>query len=142
MRAERNGAFVEIAPGPFAVQYTIDFPEPAIGRQTARFSGSSFENEIAPARTFGRLKDVEAMRAMGLSLGGGLHNAVVVDDDQILNPEGLRFADEFVRHKILDLMGDLWTLGRRVQGQVTAVKANHMLHMELAARIYEVCCPR
>ena len=132
MRVGDDSAYIEITPGDFSISYLIDFPEPAIGKQTYIYSGEDYEVLIAPARTFGRLKDVDAMRAMGLALGGSLENAIVVDNNMILNPEGLRYENEFIRHKILDLLGDLWLLGRPVKGSIKAVKANHRLHVELA----------
>lgn len=135
VRVGDDDVWIEALPGPFAVEYGIDFPEPAIGRQSLVYAGDDYERLIAPARTFGRLCDVDMMRAMGLSLGGGLHNAVVVDGDRILNPEGLRFPDEFVRHKVLDCLGDLWLLGRPVTARIRARKANHRLHVELVRRI-------
>lgn len=138
VRVERGESWVEIVPGGFAVTYEIDFVQQAIGRQVYTYEGRDYVRDIAPARTFGLLKDVEMMRSLGLSLGGGLHNAVVVDGRDVLNPEGLRFADEFVRHKVLDILGDLWTLGRPVTGSVRAYKANHFLHIELARKIRSV----
>ena len=132
MRVGDDDTYVEITPGDFYISYSIDFVEPAIGKQTYVYSGGDYEALIAPARTFGRLSDVNAMRAMGLALGGSLENAIVVDNDMILNPEGLRYEDEFIRHKILDLLGDLWLLGKPVKGSIKAVKANHRLHVELA----------
>ena len=140
LRVERGDSWVEIVPGAFGVSYGIDFAEQAIGRQRHTYFGRDYVREVAPARTFGLLKDVEAMRSMGLALGGGLHNAVVVDGADVLNPEGLRFADEFVRHKILDILGDLWTLGAPVAGKIQAYKANHSLHIELAGKIYALHC--
>jgi UDP-3-O-[3-hydroxymyristoyl] N-acetylglucosamine deacetylase len=135
MKVGDDNAYVEIAPGEFSIKYSIDFPEPAIGYQSYTYYGGDYDSLIAPARTFGRLRDVSAMRAMGLALGGSLENAIVVDDNAILNPEGLRYEDECVRHKILDLLGDLWLLGRPVKGSINAVKANHRLHVELAKTI-------
>jgi len=135
IRVESNKCWVEIGPGPFSVEYAIEFEEPAIGSQHITFGGMDYCTDIAPARTFGRLKDVEAMRSMGLALGGGLHNAVVVDNDRVLNPGGLRFKDEFVRHKVLDLLGDLWMVGAFLRGRIRAYKANHALHIELAKKI-------
>jgi UDP-3-O-[3-hydroxymyristoyl] N-acetylglucosamine deacetylase len=136
LRVGDDNTYVEIGPGDFSVSYSIDFTEPAIGSQTYVYSGGDYKALIAPARTFGRLKDVDAMRTMGLALGGSLENAIVVDNDIILNPEGLRFKDEFVRHKILDLLGDLWLLGRPVTGSIKAARANHRLHVELARTIW------
>lgn len=138
LRVAKGDAWIEALPGPFCIEYGIDFPEPAIGKQTFVYDGRDFEHAIAPARTFGRLGEVDMMRAMGLAQGGGLHNAVVVDGEMILNPEGLRFPDEFVRHKVLDCLGDLWLLGRPVEGRIRAYKANHGLHVELARRINAV----
>ncbi|HVN71401.1 MAG TPA: UDP-3-O-acyl-N-acetylglucosamine deacetylase [Desulfomonilia bacterium] len=132
---EEGGARIEAEPGPFSLTYEIDFPEPAIGFQRFQFDGRDYVNRIAPARTFGRLKDVEMMHAAGLALGGGLHNAVVVDHDRVINPEGLRFPDEFIRHKVLDLLGDLWTLQAPLQARIHAYKANHALHIRLAGEI-------
>jgi UDP-3-O-[3-hydroxymyristoyl] N-acetylglucosamine deacetylase len=136
MRVSHGDAWVEASPGSFCIEYGIDFPEPAIGKQAYTFSGNGFEAEIAPARTFGRLSEVDMMRSMGLALGGNLRNAVVVDGNAILNPEGLRFQDEFIRHKVLDILGDLWTIGRPVVGLLRAYKANHSLHITLAKKIY------
>lgn len=138
VRAELGGSWVEVSPGSFSVSYEIEFAEQAIGLQRMSFDGDGYIREIAPARTFGLLKDVETMRSMGLALGGGLHNAVVVDGKDVLNPEGLRFADEFVRHKILDILGDLWILGAPVMGRVRAFKANHRLHIECAKKIHKL----
>ena len=106
---------------------TIDFPHPAIGRQRIDLdvTESSFSKEIASARTFGFLKDVEAMRARGLALGGSLDNAVVLNEIGVVNPGGLRWADEFVRHKALDALGDLVTLGMPLMGHVVLYKAGH-----------------
>ena len=140
LAVKAGDSWVEITPGAFCVSYGIDFAQQAIGRQHFTYCGSDYVGEIAPARTFGLLKDVEMMRSMGLGLGGGLHNAVIVDDAEILNPEGLRFADEFIRHKILDILGDLWTLGAPVEGRVQAYKASHALHIELARKIHALYC--
>ncbi len=137
LRFGGDDSWIEAAPGEFAVHYEIDFPDKAIGRQRFEFNGAGFASEIAPARTFGRMKDVDAMRAMGLARGGGLHNAVVVDGGAVLNPEGLRFADEFVRHKVLDLLGDLWTLQTQVVADIRACRANHSLHALLARALFE-----
>ncbi|HPJ94222.1 MAG TPA: UDP-3-O-acyl-N-acetylglucosamine deacetylase [Deltaproteobacteria bacterium] len=136
LREEKGDSWVEIVPGAFSVSYGIDFAEQAIGRQHYTYEGRDYVGEIAPARTFGLLRDVEMMRSLGLAQGGGLHNAVVVDGADVLNPEGLRFADEFIRHKILDILGDLWTLGAPVVGAIQAYKASHALHIRLAAKIH------
>ncbi|MDX9731942.1 MAG: UDP-3-O-acyl-N-acetylglucosamine deacetylase, partial [Bdellovibrionales bacterium] len=104
-------------------------------RRDIDITETSFNREIAPARTFGFMKDVEAMRSRGLALGGSLENAVVVGDDGVLNPEGLRFTDEFVRHKVLDALGDLVTLGRPLLGHVVLFKAGHDVMSKLVKKI-------
>ncbi len=112
------------------ITYSIDFDHPAIGYQELSWSFSSrkFIDEIAPARTFGFLKDVDRLKKQGLALGGSLENAIVFDDDSILNRDGLRFADECVRHKILDFLGDLLLLGKPVLGHFRIHRAGHALH--------------
>jgi UDP-3-O-[3-hydroxymyristoyl] N-acetylglucosamine deacetylase len=101
--------------------------------RTMRITEQSFNDEIAPARTFGFLKEVEWMRQQGLALGGSLDNAIVIGDTGPLN--ALRFDDEFVRHKILDAVGDLALLGRPVLGHVVAHRAGHALHTQLAKQL-------
>ena len=125
------------ARGKFAVNYTIDFHHPLITDQSFRLemNEKSFQKEIARARTFGFMRDVERLHKAGLARGGSLANAVVVDDFNILNPEGLRFPDEFVRHKILDALGDLSLLGMPVLGQLTAVKSGHALNQQLVRKV-------
>lgn len=116
---------------------TIDFPHPAIGRQSFDFEVSEpgYLKDVARARTFGFMKDVEALRAKGLALGGSLDNAVVLDDAAVLNPDGLRWPNEFVRHKVLDALGDLVTLGMPMMGHVILHKAGHDLMNRLVCRI-------
>jgi len=113
----------------FRISYTLDHEHPAVGVQVASFVPSErvFVEELAPARTYGFLKDLELLRQQGLALGGSLDNAVVVGQDRILNGT-LRFQDEFVRHKILDVIGDLALVGRPVQGHVVARNAGHALN--------------
>ncbi|MDJ0835950.1 MAG: UDP-3-O-acyl-N-acetylglucosamine deacetylase [Acidobacteriota bacterium] len=121
---------VEIKPADdFRVSYEIDFDHPLIRRQQKTFvvDGARFENQIAPARTFGFLRDVNMLQSMGLIKGGSLDNAVVLDGDRILNGN-LRMADEFVSHKILDLVGDFSVSGYRFRGHVKAFKAGHDMH--------------
>jgi UDP-3-O-[3-hydroxymyristoyl] N-acetylglucosamine deacetylase len=122
------------------VSATIEFPHKAIGRQTFDIDVNeySFAREIAGARTFGFLKDVEAMRARGLARGGSLDNAVVLDNDSVMNPGGLRWADEFVRHKVLDALGDLVTLGMPLMGHVVLYKAGHDMMNRLVRKILEM----
>ncbi|MGD8375407.1 MAG: UDP-3-O-acyl-N-acetylglucosamine deacetylase [Acidobacteriota bacterium] len=118
------------------VSYRIDFPHPAIGQQerTLRMTPLAYAREIAPARTFTFVREVDALRELGLAQGGSLTNAVVLDDNRLLNAT-LRFPDEFVRHKILDLMGDLALLGRPLLGQVMALRAGHDLHGRLVRHL-------
>jgi UDP-3-O-[3-hydroxymyristoyl] N-acetylglucosamine deacetylase len=118
------------------VTYAIDFPHAAIGYQavTARVSESAYASSIAPARTFCLLRDVEEMQRAGLARGGSLANAVVVGDGGVLN-QSLRFPDEFVRHKVLDLIGDLALLGSRLRAHVIVFKGGHRLHADLIGRI-------
>jgi len=115
----------------------VDFQHPLISDQTCKLEMNerSFQKEIARARTFGFKRDVEKLWNAGLAKGGSLDNAVVVDDFNILNPEGLRFPDEFVRHKILDAIGDLALLGMPVLGRLTAVKSGHWLNHQLVSKV-------
>ena len=121
----------------FRIDCTIDFRHPLISDQqyTVEFTDRSFVRDLAPARTFGFLRDVDKLRSLGLAQGGSLLNAVVVDDFSILNPEGLRFPDEFVRHKLLDALGDVALLGRPVIGRLTAHKTGHALNQRLVAKV-------
>ncbi len=121
----------------FRATYRIAFQHPLIGEQALTFepSNSDYESQIAPARTFGFLEEVEALRKSGLVRGGSLENAVVLTRDGVLNPEGLRFPDEFCRHKILDLIGDLALLGRPLIGHVVAERAGHAMHIALVRRL-------
>ncbi len=121
------------------VSVTIDFPHPAIGRQKLDLdiNDQSFTREVSRARTFGFLKDVEALKARGLALGGSLENAIVLDDDKVVNPDGLRFPDEFVRHKTLDALGDLVTLGMPLMGHVVLFKAGHDIMNKLIRKILD-----
>ncbi|MGZ6123317.1 MAG: UDP-3-O-acyl-N-acetylglucosamine deacetylase [Myxococcales bacterium] len=125
------------ARGKFAVNYTIDFRHPLISDQSygLELTEKSFQRDIARARTFGFKRDVEHLHRAGLARGGSLENAVVVDDFNIVNPEGLRYPDEFVRHKILDALGDLSLLGMPVIGQLTAVKSGHALNQQLVRKV-------
>jgi UDP-3-O-[3-hydroxymyristoyl] N-acetylglucosamine deacetylase len=121
----------------FSVTFTADFDHPLVTDQTFQVAVSerSYERDVARARTFCFKKDIERMQAMGLARGGSLENAIVVDDFSILNPEGLRFPDEFVRHKVLDAIGDLALLGLPLLGALTAVKSGHALNQALVRRV-------
>ncbi len=135
-RGDRRVLYVPDGPG-LTITYEIDFPHPIVGQQALTFAlrPEEFAAGIAPARTFGFARDVEELRARGLARGGSLHNAVVLDDSGILSGP-LRFRDEFVRHKILDLVGDLALLGRPLHGRIYARKAGHALHIEFARAIH------
>ncbi|HEC2809765.1 TPA: UDP-3-O-acyl-N-acetylglucosamine deacetylase, partial [Campylobacter jejuni] len=119
------------------INYTIKFDNAVIGEQSYNFefSKKNYIENIARARTFGFLKDVQALRSMNLALGGSLENTIVVDENRILNPEGLRFKDEFVRHKILDAIGDLTLLGYRVFGDYTSYAGSHRLNHLLTKEV-------
>jgi UDP-3-O-[3-hydroxymyristoyl] N-acetylglucosamine deacetylase len=121
----------------FKVSYTISFDHPLLRHQsrTERITEQTFAESIAPARTFGFLKEVESLRQNGLALGGSLENAIVIGDAGVLN--ALRFDDEFVRHKILDAVGDLALIGHPIVGHVVAHRAGHALHTALATRLLE-----
>lgn len=117
----------------FKIKFDIAFKDSAISDQKAKFEfkASTFKDEIARARTFGFKEEVEAMHKAGLGRGGSLENAIVVDNGKILNPEGLRFDDEFVRHKVLDAVGDLFTAGAHIQGEFIGKKSGHHTNNEL-----------
>ncbi len=121
----------------FSVDFTADFDHPLITNQAFRVSVSdrAFEREVSRARTFCFRRDIERMQAAGLAKGGSLANAIVVDDFSILNPEGLRFPDEFARHKVLDAIGDLALFGLPVLGALTAVKSGHALNQALVKKV-------
>src|SRR5678815_3577192 len=120
----------------FKLDFTIDFPHPVFGTENRHviidFAEHSYVKEVARARTFGFMQDVEAMRSAGLALGGSLQNAIVLDETRVLNTEGLRYDNEFVKHKVLDAIGDLYLLGRPLIGQYTAFKPGHALNNALA----------
>jgi UDP-3-O-[3-hydroxymyristoyl] N-acetylglucosamine deacetylase len=119
----------------FKVSFGIDFDHPVIGDETKQaaidFSSTSFVREVSRARTFGFLRDIEMLRERNLALGGSMDNAIVVDDFRILNDDGLRYEDEFVKHKILDAIGDLYLLGHSLVGAFTGYKSGHALNNRL-----------
>jgi UDP-3-O-[3-hydroxymyristoyl] N-acetylglucosamine deacetylase len=136
IRVGSGGRFIHIEPAPtFRISYTLDNDHPAIGTQVLSCTPTeeSFIEEYAPARTYGFLKDLGTLRKHGLALGGSLDNAIVVGKRGTLN--GLRYRDEFVRHKILDLIGDLALLGRPMHAHVIARNAGHALNYELVLAI-------
>ncbi len=129
--------FIAVYPADtYSVSYSINFPHPLIGQETfqADLTDGDYLQEIAPARTFGSRQDERAMRDMGLIRGASRENCIVLTRDNIENPP-LRFPDEFVRHKVLDLIGDLALIGRRILGKVTADRAGHAMHTALVSRI-------
>lgn len=136
--SEDGESSARLEPAPcFELRCTIDFDHPIVSNQTFEmtFSDASFVKEIAHARTFGFAKDVEVMHEAGLARGGSLANAVVVDDFSIRNPEGLRYPDEFVRHKVLDAVGDLALLGAPLIGRYVGYRSGHTLNTQLAAAL-------
>ena len=119
------------------VHIYLDFAHPAIGQQSfeSDINEEVFLNDIAPARTFGFLKDIEFLRAQGLARGGSVHNAIVLDEEKVINAEGLRWPNEFARHKALDALGDLTLLGAPLLGHVESYKAGHELMVQLVSSI-------
>jgi UDP-3-O-[3-hydroxymyristoyl] N-acetylglucosamine deacetylase len=120
----------------YKLSFSIEFKHPVIERSTQSvsvdFAETSYLKEIARARTFGFMHEVEDLRESGLALGGGLDNAVVLDEYRVLNSDGLRFADEFIRHKLLDAIGDLYLIGKPLLGAFSAHKSGHALNNQLA----------
>jgi len=135
-RDDRRVSYTPDGPA-LTITYEIDFPHPIVGEKSLTFSlrPEEFAARIAPARTFGFTREVEALRRRGLARGGSLQNAVVLDDTGIVSGP-LRFRDEFVRHKILDLIGDLALLGAPLHGRIHARKAGHALHIDFARAIH------
>jgi UDP-3-O-[3-hydroxymyristoyl] N-acetylglucosamine deacetylase len=144
VHAGDSSRFVVALPSPsFRVTYVIDYDAAPIGTQIFDYERSSqgetdYLREIAPARTFAMRSEVEALRAAGLALGGSLDNAVLVDETGVETAGGLRFSDEFVRHKTLDLLGDLANLGRPLVAHVIAVRGGHVQHLQLVERLRAV----
>jgi len=130
--------YVKLSPSPdLNYDFTIKFPHPIIQEQAyvLKFTKESYKNEIARARTFGFLHEVQYLRSKGLALGGSLENAVVLDEKKILNPEGLRFDNEFVRHKILDAIGDMSLIGMNFIGNYEAMAGSHDLNHKLTLKL-------
>jgi UDP-3-O-[3-hydroxymyristoyl] N-acetylglucosamine deacetylase len=138
--AVRDGdRLIRVSPAPrLSVSYFVEYPHPAIGKQridALAIDAHNFEREIARARTFGFLHEVEALWRGGLARGGNLENTVVLDERRVLNQGGLRFTDEFVRHKVLDLVGDLGLIGMPLVAHVEVERGGHALHQQLVERI-------
>ncbi|MBE3138414.1 MAG: UDP-3-O-acyl-N-acetylglucosamine deacetylase [Actinobacteria bacterium] len=127
---EGDGSAALLPAEEFKITYEIDFQHAAIGKQSysVTFSDEKYEKEICASRTFGFLRDVEYLQAKGLGLGGSLENVIILDDQKIINKEGLRSPDEFVKHKILDAIGDLFLLGMPIIGHFVAYKSGHRLN--------------
>ncbi|HON58526.1 MAG TPA: UDP-3-O-acyl-N-acetylglucosamine deacetylase [Smithella sp.] len=125
-----DGSAMFLPADEFKITYEIDFTHPVIGRQSysMTFSDEAYEKEICEAQTFGFLKDLEFLQAKGLALGGSLKNVIVLDDKKIINKEGLRIPNVFVKHKILDAIGDLFLLGMPIIGHFVAYKSGHKLN--------------
>jgi UDP-3-O-[3-hydroxymyristoyl] N-acetylglucosamine deacetylase len=125
----------------YRLDFAIDFPHPVFGSENKHvvidFALHSYVKEVARARTFGFMQDVEAMRAAGLALGGSLQNAIVLDETRVLNAEGLRYENEFVKHKVLDAIGDLYLLGHPLIGEYAAFKPGHALNNALARALLD-----
>ncbi len=142
VRVEDNDKWAAFEPfDGFKVTFTIDFEHPAFSDHLKTavmdFSTTTFVKEVARARTFGFMKDIEFLRENNLALGGSLDNAIVVDDDKVLNEDGLRYADEFVKHKILDAIGDLYLLGHSLIGEFKGFKSGHALNNKLLLALLE-----
>lgn len=130
--------YVKLSPSPdLKYDFTIKFPHPVIKKQeyVLHFNKQSYKDEISRARTFGFLHEVQYLRSKGLALGGSLENAIVLDDKKVLNPEGLRFSDEFVRHKILDAIGDMALIGMNFVGNYEAMAGSHDLNHKLTLEL-------
>lgn len=128
---EYNTGFIQYKPAKtLTIEGIIDFAHPKILKQSYTYGNSPehFYSEIAKARTFGFLKDYTTMQSLGLAKGSSLENTIVLDEKDVINPDGLRFEDEFVRHKILDLLGDLYTIGSPLKGCITGYKSGHALN--------------
>ena len=137
---KENGKTLGIYPsGSFSIQYDIDFPHPLIGKQSleVQFEKNNYADLIAPARTFGFYHEVEKLQESGLIRGGSLENAIVLTETGMLNDTSLRFKDEFVRHKMLDLLGDFALIGQPVLGRLVAHRAGHALHTRFVAELLE-----
>ncbi|HCP00828.1 MAG: UDP-3-O-[3-hydroxymyristoyl] N-acetylglucosamine deacetylase [Alphaproteobacteria bacterium] len=136
---ELDGRQVSLSPGNgFSVGFEIDFDSNVIGRQdmNVRLVNGTFKGQISRARTFGFVEEVDQLRRMGLALGGSLDNAVVVSGDEILNDEGLRYEDEFVRHKILDCVGDLYLAGAPISGHFEGYRSGHAMNHEIVRALF------
>ena len=139
IKVEKDNSSVELKPNnQFSIDFEIDFPSKLVSQQSCQLQlvNGNYKTDIASARTFGFEKDVDMLRSNGLALGGSLENAVVVGETKILNSDGLRFEDEFVRHKILDSIGDLYLAGSPIQGYFLGNKSGHHLNNLLLRSLF------
>lgn len=139
VKLEIDGKMIEILPGKdFEVSFDLDYDHKSIGRQLYTFKECmlSYITSISKARTFGFAKDVELLKKLGLARGASLENAIGIDDNGVMNEEGLRFQDEFVRHKVLDCIGDLYLSCMRIKGKVRAAKAGHSLNNLILRKLF------
>lgn len=150
VKVQQGDKSARLTPGAgLSIRCKLDFDHPLIPKTPFRFrfSEKAFQKSLAWARTFGFLKDVQQLRARGLAQGGSLSNAVVIDQYRVLNPEGLRYPDEFIRHKVLDAVGDLSLFGMRVLGKLELDRSGHALNTELVRQVladpkaYEIVVP-
>lgn len=135
---QEGDKYVKLSPSPdLQYGFVIKFSHPAIGKQEyiLKFTKQSYKEEISRARTFGFLHEVEYLRSKGLALGGSLENAVVLNEKKVLNPDGLRYSDEFVRHKILDAIGDMALIGMNFVGNYEALAGSHNLNHKLTLEL-------
>jgi UDP-3-O-[3-hydroxymyristoyl] N-acetylglucosamine deacetylase len=140
LRVEDGDKWAQFEPhNGYQLNFAIEFDHPAFKKlpqqATLDFSSAAFLREISRARTFGFMRDIEALRARNLTLGGTMDNAIVMDDYRILNEDGLRYQDEFVKHKILDALGDLYLCGHALIGKFTGYKAGHALNVALVREL-------
>ena len=139
IKVENNDSSVELKPNnQFSIDFEIDFPSKLVSKQSCQLQlvNGNYKTDIASARTFGFERDVDMLRSNGLALGGSLDNAVVVGESKILNSDGLRFKDEFVRHKILDSIGDLYLAGTPIHGYFLGNKSGHHLNNLLLRSLF------
>ncbi|MBW2368784.1 MAG: UDP-3-O-acyl-N-acetylglucosamine deacetylase [Deltaproteobacteria bacterium] len=136
---EQNEKFIGLYPAPqFEITYSIDYDHPLIGHQTCSLSFSEpvFETDVSRARSFGFIHEYEQLKQLGFSKGASLENVVVLDTDQVMNPDGLRYPDEMVRHKMLDCIGDFSLLGMPILGKIVARKSGHAFHYEFLKKFF------
>ena len=139
IEVSENNTSVKIVPNnQFSIDFEIDFPSKIVSKQSCQLQliNGNYKTDIAAARTFGFEKDVKHLRSNGLALGGSLDNAVVVGENEILNKDGLRYTDEFVRHKILDSIGDLYLAGSPIIGYFYGNKSGHYLNNQLLRKLF------